>query len=163
MLRTAMLLALIVPNAWAGFSLDETGSDPSQAVPSEKNTVQEMAHSTPLIQPINVEKHPSAKLVRMPLTFPVTPVPQTWEIYGNDRNLREAFARWAVAAGWQLSWEVEKDIQTAPARFSGSFEDALLEVVKAMQGTEKPISMCVYDNNVVRIVSSSLVCKRSQN
>lgn len=92
-----------------------------------------------------------------------TSTKQFWDIRATDRNLREAFGRWAVTAGWQLSWEVEKDIQTAPANFKGSFEEALLEVVKAMQGTEKPISMCVYDNNVVRIVSSSLVCKRSQN
>jgi hypothetical protein len=78
-----------------------------------------------------------------------------WTINVGDRSLKNVFARWAEAAGWQLSWELQVDytIQTRAA-LTGRFEDVVEAVVKSMEQSEVPMKAVFYGaNKVLRIVA----------
>lgn len=84
-----------------------------------------------------------------------------WRVKATDRNVREILSRWSTEAGWQLSWEVPNDVELhATASFQGSFEDALEQLLNSLQGSDYPLSACTYDNHVVRVVTSTLICDR---
>jgi hypothetical protein len=84
-----------------------------------------------------------------------------WRVQPTDRNVREILSRWTAAAGWQLSWEVQNDVELhATASFQGTFEEALEQLLGSLQGSDYPLSACTYDNRVVRVVTSNLTCER---
>jgi hypothetical protein len=84
-----------------------------------------------------------------------------WRVEATDSNVREILQRWSTEGGWQLSWEVQNDVELhATASFQGTFEEALEQLLSSLQGSDYPLSACTYDNRVVRIVTSTLTCDR---
>jgi hypothetical protein len=84
-----------------------------------------------------------------------------WRVQPFDHNVREILSRWSSEAGWQLSWEVQNDVELhATASFQGTFEEALEQFLSSLQGSDYPLSACTYDNRVVRVVTSTLTCER---
>ena len=92
----------------------------------------------------------------------VVPVQQAavsavWEARADDRTFKAMIIRWAKAAGWQVYWELGVDYPIlATASINGSFEDAVAEVVRAMQNAEVPPKAVFYENKVLRITSRGI-------
>lgn len=105
--------------------------------------------------------HPATPSVAAPApaadTFPV-PAPEvsrTWRLEVADRTVKTALSRWAKEAGWQLVWEVPVDFAIdADATITGTFEDALHSVVRALDKSDTPIQAILYKGNkVLRVVA----------
>lgn len=105
--------------------------------------------------------HPAAPSAPAPVaaadTFPV-PAPEvsrTWRLDVADRTVKTALSRWAKEAGWQLVWEVPVDFGIdADATITGTFEDALHSVVRALDKSDTPIQAILYKGNkVLRVVA----------
>lgn len=81
-----------------------------------------------------------------------------WEIVLTDKTLNAAIARWTLAAGWQLSWELPVDYAVdAHTTIPGSFEEAVEIVVKSMETAEIPMNAIFYKGNkVLRIVPKGM-------
>ena len=62
--------------------------------------------------------------------------------------------RWAKQANYQLEWQVKADFPiTSNWPITGSFEDAVNQVLKASRNTDTPIKAQWYSqNNVIVIV-----------
>ena len=84
----------------------------------------------------------------------LTPL-QIWTATPADKTLQNALARWSIAAGWQLLWELPQDYSIeATASINGSFEDAVTVVAHSLQTSDAPISAIFFDGNrVLRIVA----------
>lgn len=77
-----------------------------------------------------------------------------WDARTEDRTLKTVMMRWAKVAGWQLYWELPVDFPIlASATVTGSFEEAVEKVVKAMQGAQVPPKAIFYENRVLRITA----------
>jgi hypothetical protein len=81
--------------------------------------------------------------------------PGRWDVKPSDKSLRATLARWAEAAGWQLAWEMNVDYPVnVGASLGGSFEEAVVAIVKSMEQAETPLKVIFYKGNrVVRIVA----------
>jgi hypothetical protein len=81
--------------------------------------------------------------------------PGRWDVKPSDKSLRATLARWAESAGWQLAWEMGVDYPVSTgASLGGSFEEAVIAIVKAMEQAETPMKVIFYQGNrVVRIVA----------
>lgn len=79
----------------------------------------------------------------------------SWDIVMSDKTLNGAMARWAAAAGWQLSWELPVDYAVqARTSVPGSFDEAVTQVVNSMEGAEIPMQAIFYKGNkVLRILA----------
>jgi hypothetical protein len=90
-------------------------------------------------------------------TFPVPPpeVSRAWRLEVADHTIKSALGRWAKEAGWQLVWEVPVDFGVdADATVTGTFEDALHAVVRALDKSDTPIQAILYKGNkVLRVVA----------
>jgi len=90
-------------------------------------------------------------------TFPVPPpeVSRSWRLDLADRTVKTALGRWAKEAGWQLVWEVPVDFGIdADATITGTFDEALHAVVRALDKSDTPIQAILYKGNkVLRIVA----------
>lgn len=83
-----------------------------------------------------------------------------WRVQLSDISLKGALMRWSVDAGWQLSWEITQDIPvTLTATFDGSFEEAASKVFESLAGSDAPMKGCLYDNNVLRVVTRATRCE----
>lgn len=84
-----------------------------------------------------------------------TALARAWDISISDKTLNAAMARWAANAGWQLLWELPVDYAVeARTSVPGSFEEAVAQVAKSMEGAEVPIKAIFYQGNkVLRIVA----------
>lgn len=70
-----------------------------------------------------------------------------------DLSFKQALTRWAKIAGWQVSWEAEKDFPGRIfAEFSDDFEKAVAEATRAYRNSDYPLKACGYDNKVIRVV-----------
>lgn len=80
---------------------------------------------------------------------------RTWRLEVSDRTVKTALSRWAKEAGWQLVWEVPVDFGIdADATITGTFDDALHAVVRALDKSDTPIQAILYKGNkVLRIVA----------
>lgn len=95
---------------------------------------------------------PKPPAVVAPLTPPPPPQP-VYRVLKSDKTLSETLARWSREAGWQLSWEAHKDFAiTLEATFTGSFKDAITNVVDGLAASDAPVQAIFYKNKVVRIV-----------
>lgn len=58
----------------------------------------------------------------------------TYQILPSDKNLRNAFARWAQQAGYQFVWDLPRDIPNIGMYYAskGTLEEALNEVIEAI-------------------------------
>ncbi len=79
-----------------------------------------------------------------------------WEISPSDGTLRNAFARWAGAAGWQLSWDAPVDYPIdVRASFQGSFDEAVGSVATALENADVPLQVTFYRaNKVLRVLAA---------
>lgn len=79
----------------------------------------------------------------------------SWDIVMADKTLNGAMARWAAAAGWQLSWELPVDYAVqARTSVAGSFDEAVTQVVNSMESAEIPMQAIFYKGNkVLRILA----------
>jgi hypothetical protein len=111
--------------------------------------------AAPAPQPVLVSApapEPEPAPVREPEAAP------TWAITAGDATLKSAIARWAAAAGWQLSWETDIDYAVSThASIHGTFEIAVETVVRAMEQADAPIKAIFYrGNQVLRIVAKGV-------
>lgn len=82
-----------------------------------------------------------------------------WEAKPVDGTLQRLFARWAKQVGWTTLWDADQDIPlVATAQFTGSFTDAVQEVLRTTESTDTPLHPCFYTNQVMRVVPISTVC-----
>ncbi|MEC5215860.1 hypothetical protein RCH09_000794 [Actimicrobium sp. GrIS 1.19] len=97
---------------------------------------------------------PAAQQASVPVTPPANPF-RTWATAATDRTVQNTLARWAMAAGWQMVWELPQDFSVeAAASVDGSFEDAVTAVMQSLQSGETPVTAIFYDGNrVLRIVA----------
>lgn len=80
------------------------------------------------------------------------PVVTLWAVSPADKNVRRAITRWGKQAGYEVIWDVNKDITIeANATFAGSFEDATRSILESIADSEYPVEALLYENNVVRI------------
>ena len=89
-----------------------------------------------------------------PIDPALTPL-KVWSTTPADKTLQNALARWAIAAGWQLFWELPQDYSVeAAASINGSFEDAITAVTNSLQQNDVPVSAVFFEGNrVLRIVA----------
>ena len=80
---------------------------------------------------------------------------KVWSTTPGDKTLQNALSRWAIAAGWQLFWELPQDYSVeATASINGSFEDAITAVTNSLQQNDVPVSAIFFEGNrVLRIVA----------
>lgn len=96
------------------------------------------------------------------------PVPTSrFKFEPTDLSFKQALTRWANIAGWQVSWEAEKDFPgRISAEFPNDFELAVSEATKAYRNSDYPLKSCGYDNKVVRVVrylGTGTECKLETN
>jgi len=95
-------------------------------------------------------------LVTVPDTAGVQHEPsQIWRLELSDGTVKAALTRWARQSGWQIVWDVPVDFKIdAEAEVSGTLQDALAAVVKALQNSDTPIQVVLYNGNkVLRVVA----------
>lgn len=90
------------------------------------------------------------------VTISATPSNDLWEVLTEDRTLRITLTRWANLAGWQLVWDIERNFDVeAGAKITGSFKDAVSQVVQSLSKTDYPVRAVFYEKSsppVLRIV-----------
>lgn len=120
---------------------------PDHGVAAESN------RSTPAASP---EKHTSPVKAQAPV-YAVTP---------DDQHLRLALLRWSGLSGWRFQpehWGVDVDIPlSAGASFTDDFVTSVQALVAATELSDRPLQPCFYTNQVLRIVSASEPCDRTQ-
>lgn len=83
-----------------------------------------------------------------------------------DKNMRRALHRWAMQENWTFApehWAVDVDIPVSgEARFDGSFQEAVQDLLSATELAERPLRPCFYSNRVLRVVSYSQSCDRTR-
>lgn len=73
-----------------------------------------------------------------------------------DGKISKTLSRWAKESpgNWQVSWEAPMDFPTTlEAKFSGSFEEVVDQLVTSLSSTEAPVQAVFYENKVVRVVA----------
>lgn len=80
---------------------------------------------------------------------------KVWSTSPADKTLQNALARWSIAAGWQMFWELPQDYSVeAAASINGSFEDAITAVTNSLQQNNVAVSAIFFEGNrVLRIVA----------
>lgn len=88
-----------------------------------------------------------------------------FELRIKDRTLRQALVRWAKQAKWTFApehWTLEFDFPVkAAARFEGSFESAVAQLLAAAQLNAHPLQACFYSNQVLRVLVWPQACDPS--
>ncbi|OZI73994.1 TcpQ domain-containing protein [Bordetella genomosp. 12] len=83
-----------------------------------------------------------------------------------DATLRAVLARWASQAGWTFSaehWALNVDIPLqGQAQFDGGFKEAVRELLRATELSDRPVQPCFYANQVLRVVPLAQACDRSR-
>jgi len=145
---------------------------PAQATAvANPSTAQAVAleQSIPAIESAANESQPletssAIAMVDAPGAVPLPAPVQTWSVSVEDRTLREALARWAAREGWTFEpehWAMNVDIPlVASAEFTGSFKDAVRELMSATEMSRTPAQPCFYSNQVLRVVAYTESCDR---
>ncbi len=83
-----------------------------------------------------------------------------WSMMPKDKTLRGTFTKWCNSQSWQLVWNVKADYPIdTDWTISGSFENAVNEVLKATQHTEIPLMALMHDSNHVLEIYSPVVSR----
>lgn len=88
---------------------------------------------------------------------------QVWSIKRSDGTLRKTLERWAREANakmpsnapnkYVIVWDVPKKFDAAiETNFIGTFDDAVLSMMKSLLISDYALSACFYENLVVRII-----------
>lgn len=157
-------LSVIAASAFlAGCASAPQSQDKSQDFSHVKRVGGIYLGDTPIGRGQTVRPKSPAIVEQAPTTKAET-VGARWTIKTTDRTLRETFNRWARTGGWQLSWELTKDISiSAEASFDGGLESAITQALESLRGSSTTAEACMYSNKVVRVVSSNLVCEVAKN
>ncbi|MBP6020184.1 MAG: TcpQ domain-containing protein [Burkholderiaceae bacterium] len=140
-------------------SVDIAQADP--LVPVDPVDSQAIALTEPSFGPALLTALPqtpsdSPALVELPSSHAVSP---------QDKNLRSALSRWAMAAGWTFEpehWVVDADIPiVGSATFDTGFKHAVQDLVATTELADRPLQPCFYSNRVLRIVPYAQTCDRS--
>lgn len=139
--------------------VDQPATTETEAVTDKTPPVPEngLPHTSEVITAIPVVAAPE------PFTAPI-PIAKTWSVTLSDDTVRQALARWAMDAGWTMSWEVPVDIPlTAGADLATTpdFHEAVAVLADAVAMGETPIRPCFYANQVVRLLPYNAVCDRT--
>lgn len=71
-----------------------------------------------------------------------------WLITESDTTLRTLLDKWAASAGWNLVWKLGGDFSiSAKARLEGNLDQAVNQVLAAIQSSELPIVATFYEGN----------------
>ena len=80
----------------------------------------------------------------------------SWSVPAGS-SLRESLEGWSEAAGWTVVWDSMTDYRIrVSATFSGSFENAVSELVFAVHLTNPELSVTLYRGNMVLHAESSV-------
>ncbi|ACT52135.1 toxin co-regulated pilus biosynthesis Q family protein [Methylovorus glucosotrophus] len=85
------------------------------------------------------------------LEISALPPKQTWKIQVGDR-ISDRFNEWARSSNWTLSWETAEVIAEGNVTYSGSFDEAIITIVDALNNSGSNLKAKFYEaNNVLRI------------
>lgn len=91
--------------------------------------------------------------------------PSLHAVSPQDKNMRSALSRWAMASGWTFEpehWVVDADIPiVGSAIFEVGFQHAVQELIATTELADRPLQPCFYSNRVLRIVPYAQSCDRS--
>lgn len=74
-----------------------------------------------------------------------------WKIQAGDR-ISDKFNEWAKASNWTLAWDTAEVISEGNLNYSGSFDEAVITVIDALNNSGSNLKAKFYeDNNVLRI------------
>lgn len=76
-----------------------------------------------------------------------------WTFSRDDVSVRQALQRWAVDAGWQLVWDIDRDFPIeAEVTLRGDFLDAIAQAMAVLRDTDYPVQARVQSTaRIVRI------------
>lgn len=82
-------------------------------------------------------------------------MPSQWVIHKGE-TISSALKSWAKTAGWVVEWNLQKDWD-APQNtsFSGSFEQALAQAVKALAANGADIRVVIHSANQIAVVRAA--------
>lgn len=125
--------------------VDRSGASPSSAVVGGGEPALPLAPAT------GTSRRPKAATAGV-----MAPLPDVWVLKAGQ-PIHAQLAKWAATAGWEFTWKVDKGyIPPADARFAGSFDTALEEVVKALFAEGVPVHLRVWEGNrVAEVVRST--------
>ncbi len=93
---------------------------------------------------VGEKKIPPAQTENQPAT--------RWNIRSGEK-ISEALARWSKISKWQLIWEVPELVAQADIDLTGSFEDAVANIIEALNRNGNGLKAQFYaSNHVLRIV-----------
>jgi hypothetical protein len=65
---------------------------------------------------------------------------QIWQVLLQDKTLSQTLFRWAQTAGWQISWDAERDHPIeASIQIQATFVQALKMVMQSLADSEYPL------------------------
>jgi hypothetical protein len=95
----------------------------------------------------------AAPAASAPVAAPAAP--SQWVIHKGE-TISSALKSWAKAAGWVVEWSLPKDWDAPQTTsFSGSFEQALAQVVKALAANGADIRVVIHSANQTAVVRSA--------
>jgi hypothetical protein len=70
----------------------------------------------------------------------------SWKLQAGDK-ISETFAQWGKTANWRVVWEVPELVAEADVALGGSFEDAVTEVIRALNRNGAALRHIFYEGN----------------
>lgn len=72
----------------------------------------------------------------------------------SGNTLKESLITWGKTSGWSIKWQSEYDYPVlAPVCFTGSFEQALEQVIHAYKEAEYPLYLDLYPQQQLSVIS----------
>lgn len=125
----------------AKFEKSYTGVTPGRNVAQKQLTAQ------------NNTSRQTPSLTNDAQVIPIIPRATQWTVTSFDTTLRTLLTRWAGKAGWSVVWDADIDLPiTTSAEFSGSFEQAVKDLLGGVDSDFSRLSVTLYgQNRVVRV------------
>lgn len=90
---------------------------------------------------------------------PPKPV-EIWRISAEDGTLADALRKWVEKAGYRgLEWNAPREIRAYPLEQSGTFKEALWQVMYDTGTTGFRLRSCIYKNGIVRVIPKNVICR----
>jgi hypothetical protein len=90
---------------------------------------------------------------------PPKPV-EIWRISAEDGTLADALRKWVEKAGYRgLEWNAPREIRAYPLEQTGTFKEALWQVMYDTGTTGFRLRSCIYKNGIVRVVPKNIICR----
>lgn len=115
-------------------------------------------------EPASVRQTPPAP--QQQIAASVSAHSPVYSVTPEDQHLRRALLRWSGLSGWRFQpehWGVDVDMPlSAAASFTDDFVTSVQALLAATELSDRPLQPCFYANQVLRIVSASELCDRTQ-